>query len=276
MIETAILGAAVCGPGLDGWVASRPVLTGAAPYEARPCVPPPPDILPPTERRRAGPVIRLALAAAADATEQARVDPGLLRGVFASSSGDAPVVGAILDSLTVPGGAVSPTQFHNSVHNAAAGYWSIAGRSAQPATCIGCHDATWAAGLLAAAVDAVTSGAPVLLCAYDHPLPPPLDARRPTVAPFAAALVLAPVGALPGGSAGTMARLAVRHAALPAPPDAGLPRQAALHPLARGNAAAQALRLLESLARGQADAFPIAYLDGRLEVELRPCSTAPA
>ena len=48
-----------------------------------------------------------------------------LRPVFASGNGDGITVGAILEMLTKPDGFVSPTQFHNSVHNAAAGYWSI-------------------------------------------------------------------------------------------------------------------------------------------------------
>ncbi len=58
---------------------------------------------------------------------------------------------------------MSPTQFHNSVHNAAAGYWSIAHGSRQPATCLGAHDWTWAAALLKAVAEVAATGAPVLL-----------------------------------------------------------------------------------------------------------------
>ena len=48
-----------------------------------------------------------------------------------------------------PNGTISPTQFHNSVHNAAAGYWHIAAGSAAPSLSVGGHDGAFAAGLLA-------------------------------------------------------------------------------------------------------------------------------
>ena len=54
---------------------------------------------------------------------------------------------------------VSPTQFHNSVHNTAAGYWSIATGSQQPTTCLACHDATAAAALLKAMAEVRTRNA---------------------------------------------------------------------------------------------------------------------
>ena len=109
-----------------------------------------------------------------------------LRCVFGSANGDGPVVGSILDTLTQASNrarAVSPTQFHNSVHNAAAGYWSIATRNPLPATCLGCHNSTWAAALLFAMLE-VDAGAPVLLCVYDHPMPAPYAQIRPVRAPL--------------------------------------------------------------------------------------------
>ena len=47
---------------------------------------------------------------------------------------------------------VSPTRFHNSVHNAAAGYWTIGAGAMQPATAISAFDASFAQGLLEAMV----------------------------------------------------------------------------------------------------------------------------
>ena len=134
----------VWGPGLEGWAASRPVLAGAMPYEPRLSPPPVPTILAPTERRRTGPVVRLALAVAQEAAQGAAsssgLPPGSLRSVFGSSNGNGVVVGGILEALAAAQEGervVSPTAFHNSVHNAAAGYWSIATAGQQPATCLG-------------------------------------------------------------------------------------------------------------------------------------------
>jgi hypothetical protein len=267
-LEAGILGVSVWGPGLEGWAASRPILAGVAPYEPRPSLPPAPAILPATERRRTGPVVRLALAVAHEAALSSGLPPSGLRSVFGSSNGDGVVVGGILDALATACGderVVSPTAFHNSVHNAAAGYWSIATASQQPATCLGCHDWTWAATLLKAMADVVADGEPVLLCCYDHPLPPPLAVLRPTTAPFGVGLVLAP--------STTQASLATIHVGYGATPPASgmcIPRNPALHALAAGNVAAQSLRLLEALALGVEDRHAAAYLDGRLDIAVRP------
>src|SRR5690606_40428753 len=67
--------------------------------------------------------------------------------VFASSGGDYPIIDQICKALCEPERLVSPTQFHNSVHNSAAGYWSIATGSRAPSTSISAFDDTFAAGL---------------------------------------------------------------------------------------------------------------------------------
>ena len=258
MLRAAIRGASLWGPGLEGWVASQPILAGCLPYQPRESPPPPPALLPAAERRRAGPVIRLALAAAHEAALRSELEPATLDSVFASSNGDGPVVTAILDALATAAGTrvVSPTQFHNSVHNAAAGYWSIATGSRRPATCLGCHDESWAAGLLSAMAGLHGSAAPVLLCCYDHPLPPPLHAVRPTGPAFAAALVLAPSG-------GPSLRVWLEPLARPEP-DGCDPAFESL----RLNPAARALPLLRDLAAGRAGTHDLPYCGGRLRLEL--------
>lgn len=253
-----VRGVSVWGPGLEGWAASALILAGSG-YVPRPSPAPAPALLPPNERRRTGPVVRLALAVATEAAGASGYDPATLRSVFGSANGDGPVVGTILDALA-PGTprVVSPTAFGNSVHNAAAGYWSIATGGAQPADCVGAGDATWAAALLAAVVEVRTMQMPVLLVVYDHPLPPPLDMTRPILAPFAMALVLAPDG--PG------AALDVAYVAGAGP--AAEPDDPALRDLACGNPAAQSLRLLQCLARRQDGDCPAAYGAGHLLVRL--------
>jgi len=263
-LHATILAASIWGPGLPGWASSRTVLAGQHPYAPTPTPAPPPALLPATERRRAGPVVRLALAVAHEAAAASGLPPETLRAVFASSNGDGPVVGAILDALATSCAnerVVSPTQFHNSVHNAAAGYWSIATASRLPATCIGCNDDSWAAGLLIALAELHATCAPVLLCCYDHPLPAPLYAVRPTGPAFAAALVLAPNGAGP--------TLALQHDPQ-APPRDHPQLPADLDVLMRQNPAARALPLLAQIARNQPGAHDLPYLEGRLTLSLQP------
>ena len=191
--------------------------------------------------------------------------------MFATSNGDAGVIHTILETLVSAEPLVSPTQFHNSVHNAAAGYWTIGTRSRAPATCLGCHDASFAAALLKAMSELYVERTPVLLCVYDAPLPPPLDACRPTSAAFAAAFVLEPEE-----TAGSLARLTAHYEPQPCSHDQEAPRLPALRPLAQGNPAARSLRLLEALALPSADDLAAGLLDGRILISVRACSTAPA
>jgi hypothetical protein len=256
-----IAGVGLLGPGLPGWAASVPVLRGDAPWVATDPVLPPPTLLAPTERRRTGAVARLALAAAleaADGQEIAGLDT-----VFASSNGDGATVGAILDALTTEGGDVSPTQFHNSVHNAAAGYWGIGAHSTRPSVSLGGHDDTLPMGLLQAAAQCAAWNRPVLFCAYDAPLPPPLEACRVTRFPFAMALVLQP------GSGGR-ATLRLWHQAEACA--AAAPRSGLRDALEDGNPAARALPLLEALAVPRPAGLCWNLLDGgTVRAELAPC-----
>lgn len=268
MIETFVAGIAVRGPGLDGWTAAQPVLTGRQELSTNGPYLPPPAILSPNERRRAGMVVRLALAVAQEAVDMAALPPDSLRCVFASSNGDGAVVHAILETLTQSDPKVSPTQFHNSVHNAPAGYWSIGAGSRQAATCIGCHDSTAAASLLKAAAEVQVEQQPVLLCLYDAPLPEPLGAARPTLSVFGAALVLTPT---PSPMSRATLRIAYRDS--PAPSGGERPRHPGLAALSAGNAAARILRLLEAMAHNEADDFSLSLLDGHVDIHVRPCST---
>ena len=67
--------------------------------------------------------------------------------VFASSDADLAIIHRICLALTATPRLISPTDFHNSVHNAAAGYWSIAAGARAASTTISAHDGSFAAGL---------------------------------------------------------------------------------------------------------------------------------
>jgi hypothetical protein len=264
-----VLGVSIWGPGLEGWEASRPVLAGLADYVPSASPPPAPAMLSATERRRTSLVVRLALNVAQAASAMAGLPAGALRNVFGTSNGDGVVVGAILEALADKDGQVSPTQFHNSVHNAASGYWTIANGTQQPAACLGCADVTMGTALLKAMAEVEVERGPLLLCVYDAPMPPPLAAKRHTEGAFGVGFVLA---AEDNGKA--RARLEARYVAEPAPDGRGEPDAPRLREMSRANPAARSLRLLQALARGEADRFPVALLDGHLDVEVEPCSGA--
>jgi hypothetical protein len=253
------------GPGLAGWAQGAAVLRGEVARPETPTEVPMTTLLAPNERRRAGLVTRLALAVAEEAMTAAGLPLNAARGVFGSANGDAPVVLNLLEALAEPGRPLSPTQFHNSVHNAVAGYWSIAAGSGQPVTCLGGYDATFGVALLKAVCEVAAERVPVLLCLYDAPLPWPLAAPVADAESFAAAFVL-----LPERPAHCLGAVTLGYAADAAGFADAAPRGAGLAAMARANPAALSLRLLEALATGQPDHFALPMLDGRVTVAVGP------
>ena len=187
-----VRGVGLLGPGLSDWASGAPVLAGDAPYQPSATVLPVPQALPPAERRRTGATVKLAIGVAQQAVAAAAIDPAQLTAVFASSGGDGSICHEICETLATDDRQISPTRFHNSVHNAAAGYWSIATGATAACSAICAYDASFAAGLLEALTQIAVSGAPVLLVAYETPYPEPLHAKRPLPDAFGVALVLTP------------------------------------------------------------------------------------
>jgi hypothetical protein len=259
-LSARVLGVGLVGPGLAGWHEARAILSGAAPYAPAPTVIPSPEALPATERRRAGKCVRLALgaglAAAADAGRAARD----LVAVFTSSTGDTENQHAICESLASDDRLISPTRFHNSVHNAPAGYWGIATGAMAAADSLAAFDASFAAGLLEAMGRiAAGPGAPVLLVSYDVPYPEPLNATRPILDSFAVGLVL---GRDSGESPGITIET-TREASSPMTSES-------LERVRAGIPSARALPLLERIAQARSGRIVLDYLDDlALAVEVR-------
>jgi hypothetical protein len=134
---------------------------------------PQPTILPPNERRRAPDTVAVALQVAQAACLNAGRDAAQLPSVFASTYGDLATTDYMCGTLAKAPTTLSPTRFHNSVHNAAAGYWSIATGCRRPYCALGAGSYTFAAGLLAAALQVCAEQTDVLYVAYD------IDARGP-------------------------------------------------------------------------------------------------
>jgi hypothetical protein len=251
-MEFYVQAVGVLGPGLEGWASTRSILRGEEPYRPRPISRPIPDLLPATERRRSSETVRLAVAAAQEALSRRVVPMADLATVFASSDGDGGITQNICVSLAGPARDVSPTMFHNSVHNAPAGYWSIATGSRAGSTSLCAYDWSFAAGLLEAAAQVTVERRPVMLIALDVPFPPPLHAVRPVTHPFAVALLLTPDG---------MSTSLMRwHVAL----ESRRPvtsRPAVIDGSLDDNPAARCLALLGVLARDVSDVICLDYLD---------------
>jgi len=260
MMTVRILGQAVLGPGLPDWETAREVLSGAAAYVPAPPPEPAPALLPPNERRRASASVRWALAAGHAALRDAPVEDAGVATVFASCVGDGAITHQICEALATSAREVSPTRFHNSVHNAPAGYWSIATHSQAPSTSLCGYDASFAAGLHEAAAQAITEVRRVLLVAYDLPFPPPLHALWSVPHPLAAACLIGPGGT---GTSGPRLDISVQPGAARASwPDA-LPREFLANP------AAHSIPLLTLLARGESGCVELALGDANhLRVEV--------
>jgi len=256
-------GVGLLGPGLPDWPAAAGVLSGATRWEYAPTVLPVPQSLPSAERRRTGALVRLTLAVGLEATARAGADPAGLPAVFTSSGGDGPNCHEICQVLASADRQLSPTRFHNSVHNAAAGYWGIATGATPASSALCAHDASFAAGLLEALCQVAVQRTSVLLIAYDASYPEPLHSIRPIPAAFGVALVLAPAA-----GAASLARLEVCWSAAHADRLA----EDALEALRGSIPAARSLPLLERLARRAWGSVVIDYLDASgLAVEVSAC-----
>lgn len=222
-------------------------------------------VLPPAERRRAPPGVAVALTVAREAT--ASLDGRPCAAVFASAYGDLAIVDDLCATLASDPSLISPTRFHHSVHNAAAGYWSIATGDRSPATAIAAGAETFGHGLLEALVQVTHDRRPVLLVCFDTPAAGPLAAVVPNTALFGAAWLLVPAAA---DDAGIIARLSAVAASSP------VPRLAAWRPLAASSPAAQAIVLLEACMPGAPGDLRLPLgPDLSLDVTVRPAA-APA
>jgi hypothetical protein len=201
--------------------------------------------------------------------QDGRGDEPPLPTVFASSGGDGLNYHQICETLASDDKKISPTRFHNSVHNAPSGYWSIATRDMASSNVLCAHDASFGAGLLDALAQIVCDGSRVMLVAYESDYPEPLHSVRPLAASFGVAFVLAAEH-----SAQAFARLDV--SLTDAPPDTLA--DAALESLRRGVPSARSLPLLAALAalaagdtRQAVDRVIEYQPDSTLHITVSPC-----
>jgi len=126
------------------------------------------ELLPAALRRRTSVATRVAFAAAERACRDADADPAGLATVFTSSLGEINVTDRLCSDIAHERYPLSPTQFHNSVHNTASGYWSIAVGSAQPAMAMAGYQDSFALGLLESWCQLQSGVKEILLVCYEE------------------------------------------------------------------------------------------------------------
>jgi hypothetical protein len=266
MTALGIHGIGVCATGLPDWALTQSVLSGDAACGIEPLGKLDIPDLPVTERRRVNATSRLAIHAALQAvahlTAEARAR---LPSIFASADGDGAILANTIDALAQQPVTMSPTLFHNSVFNAPAGYWTIASGANGPSITVSAGTATFAAGMIEAGVEVVSSGGPVLYIAFDMPFPESLRSFGVAGEAFACALLLGPEA--PTASAWGRIEHWERPASRASP--SAVPE--ALAARFRGNAAAAALPLLTAIATRTPTVIAVPYHDGDcLELSYTP------
>ncbi|AEL05193.1 beta-ketoacyl synthase chain length factor [Xanthomonas campestris pv. raphani] len=257
MLTATIEGIGFWTQGLPTWDAAVAFAHGADLQDtpARPS----PQLLAPNERRRAPDTVAVSLDAALAACHAAGRDPTTLPSVFTSTHGDLAITDYMCTTLASDPTAISPTKFHNSVHNAAAGYWTIGAGAMTPTTALSAGAGSFAQGLLEALMQLGAGADAVLLVGYDARSIGPLGRVSPSEGLLGAALVLgAP------GQAGKP-QLALRlDDGVPTPGDGPLARHMA------ANAMASMLPLFDSLAAGGTHTALYAGPGRVLQVEVQP------
>ena len=258
-----IEGIGLLGPGFNDWPSSQGILTGQLPYQRSPTQLPPPASLPAAERRRSSSIVKLTLATGLEAVAAAGLNAAQIPSVFSASGGDGNNCHEICQMLASEDRQISPTRFHNSVHNAAAGYWSIATGAMTASSVLCAYDACFSAGLLETLTQVMVDGTCSLLLSCDTPYPEPLHSARPILDVFGVALVLAPQK-----TAQSIAKISVSLT------DAIAEQfdEATLETLRLGVPAARSLPLLRRIAQRQTARVVLDYLDtARLAVDIVPC-----
>ena len=241
--------------GIASWQGARAFVAGGALPEDPPRKPTP-QLLAPNERRRAPETVAVALEVALAACKAAGREPATLPAIFASTHGDLAITDYMCETLAHDPRSVSPTRFHNSVHNAAVGYWTIGNGCTHASTAVSAFDASFAQGLVEALAQLHGGLDAVLLAAYDSGGAGPMRTTGHGQGLLGGSLVLA------RDSVGTRLRATLVDGDAPT-------ASGALALYAAGNAMSQMLPLFDALAGGREDVVLLKAGPGRLlRVEL--------
>ena len=268
MKEIFVNGIGLAAPGMSTWLEGAAILRGDKLYEKTELPGFAPHLLRPNERRRTTTLIKLALQVAEQAMENSTIKPDNACSVFSSAEGDTDIIDKICLALTEPDRPVSPTHFHNSVHNAPAGYWAIATGCQLASISMSAGLGSYTGGLLEAASICMVEKSAALLVSYDLPPPDILKPFIPILEPFGSALITSP-----DPQAGSLVKLRLE---LSQSTDVTALEDPKLEALRLSNPAAQALPLLKTIAKAiagkQTQTVVLPYLPGQsLTVVCTPC-----
>lgn len=242
-LRAKLAGMGVWGPGFSNMQDLAAVFAGKADGVDEDAATPKPEMIPPRERRRAPLSVKGVVEVASQACEAAGVAPADAACVFASGMGDTSITDYMCRTLASQPALISPTKFHNSVHNAAAGYWSISSACHQAANSISAFEYSVGMTLLEALGTCAIEQRPVLVVNVDIPTRPPMRDIHVIDQAFAGAILLLPAnnasGVAAGGLAGHLEGV-LDYAADSPWPDIECP---ALKPLYQRNPAARMLAL---------------------------------
>lgn len=172
----------------DGSTALAPPLPAAGPK---------PEVIPARERRRAPLAVKLAVEVASQAFENTTLEAATTACVFGSGMGDTSITDHMCRAVATADKLLSPTKFHNSVHNAAAGYWSISTNCTMPVNSVSSFRLTASVTLLEAVTQCIVQNRSVLMVVFDIKTPAALIGSMTIEEDFASALLLSP-GAVNG------------------------------------------------------------------------------
>lgn len=202
---------------------------------------PAPSQIPGRERRRAPALVKLSVEVAHQACDMGDIAKTEVASVFCSAMGDSEIATYICQTLASPVKVLSPTKFHNSVHNAPAGYWSISAENRAPSSSVAGSRHSFPLALLEAGVFATVESRPVLLVVADIQVHGPYAAAYPIENPFGAGLLIQNRGDEAGGWSFTLEHRSG---------SVGWPtlKNPFLQELSETNPAARCLRLIEAMA----------------------------
>ena len=167
VIDFQILGIGAWGEMFRSWQDLSAVLRGES-VECEPSKGPKPEIIPANERRRAPLTVRLAVESSTQAARNAQLDPSKLASIFVSGLGDTQLSDYMCKTLA-DNSALSPTKFHNSVHNAAAGYWTISTGCHQASSSMAGFGESVSLALMEALAQSQSEQKPILITFHDAP-----------------------------------------------------------------------------------------------------------
>jgi hypothetical protein len=181
--------------------------------------------------------------------------------ILSSGWGEFETTIQLLEQLAEPAPQVSPTLFHNSVHNTSTGYLSIALGNREASTAIGAGRGSLRAGLIEALSELSVDGGEVLLVVGDEQIPPPF--ADPAGDAVAVGLCLRPLAAPRLGALDIV--LTLRRG-----PYEGSTRPSEVPTALTDNPCAPVLSLARAVAVGEPARLPLEARDRGWLLELEP------